>query len=186
MNRYTKSMALGVLLSHSCLATPAAAQGVSPPPRQDSVSPTGVSYKSGSFSYSQRDLSIGGGDFPKGLSLDRTYQSGTDGSFSDGLVTQGWTHNLVAMVTNKVVPNKFIQPPQGQEKWLYSISIGGRSVGFGGGSSNPTGGFVGTYQPATAGGKALVYEGTEQNGHFTSPTATAAFSISARGSRDSR
>jgi YD repeat-containing protein len=163
---FIRLAALAVASLAACLAEIADGQGVEPPPRQDTVSPTGVSYKSGSFSYHVRDLSIGGGEFPQGLEFDRNYQSSLDGSFSGGF-SEGWSHNFVATVTNKVIPNAFVQPPQGQEQWLYSVSIGGRSAGFVGGSANPTGGFVGSYEPANRGGESLVFTGTEQTGTFT-------------------
>lgn len=148
------------------IATASAQNGPTPPPRQDSQSPTGVSYRSGAFSYEEPEISIGG-EFPQGISLVRSYNSGIDSTFAQGYKSQGWTHNLVSRISNKVIPNPFIPPPPGRERWMYSVSIGSRSVGFLGGSSNPTGGMVGTYTSLQRNGTTLVFSGTEQNGHHT-------------------
>jgi hypothetical protein len=153
------------------LATPAPAQGgPQPPPRQDTQSPTGVSLQSGAFSHDSRDLAIGGGDFPAGLTLNRSYLSSlaTERSVQAGFATQGWNTNLNVRIGNSIVPTPWQQPPSGQENYLYSVAIGNRSIGFTGGTAppNPTGGFVGTYQPVNPGGERLVYVGTEATGHF--------------------
>lgn len=136
------------------------------PPRQDARSPTGVSFASGTFNYEARDLSIGGA-FPQGLTFDRTYISNL------GVTTlgaPGWTHNWSGSISSYVPP-----PPMGtswtqfQEPWIFNVSVGGRSVGFRGGSSYPpsTGGPVGTYWPITPSGASLAYTGTTQfNGHY--------------------
>lgn len=161
---------LCVLLATTCLAAAAQAQnGPKAPPQRDSQSPTGVSYKTGSFSHAERDLAIGGGAFPSGLTLERSYSSSLDGGNSvyAGLKTQGWTTNLAAGFSNAVVPNEFGFTPEGQEVYRYSITIGTRSVGFGGGSSYPTGGFVGSYYPEFPGGEALVFTGDHSTGYYT-------------------
>lgn len=143
------------------------AQGLPNPPRQDASSPTGVSYGSGSFTYNARDLSIGG-DFPQGLSLDRTYISNV--SYGT-LGAHGWTHNW----SGRIVPVQLPIQPDGpysdarRVPWIYNVSVGGKSVGFRGGSTFPpaTGGPVGTYQPITPSGATLVYTGTTStNGYY--------------------
>ena len=142
--------------------------GPNPPPRQDTQSPTGVSLQSGAFSHDSRDLAIGGADFPAGLSLNRSYLSSlaTERSAYSGFVTQGWNSNLNVRVGNSVVPAPWQQPPPGQENYLYSVAIGNRSVGFTGGTTYPTGGFVGSYVPVNLGGEQLDYIGDEATGHF--------------------
>ncbi len=163
----TRAAGLCALLATTCLTEKSIAQGIKPPPRQEAVSPTGVNYKSGSFSYQQRDLSIGGGEFPTGLTLDRVYSSGLDELFS-GIPSQGWTHNLMVKFSMRKIPN--LLPPQDPplpDRWLYSFTFGGKSASFTGGSTNPPGGFVGTYKPTFQGGEALVFTGTEDTGTFT-------------------
>ncbi|HEY5721887.1 MAG TPA: DUF6531 domain-containing protein [Allosphingosinicella sp.] len=149
------------------LATSSFAQGLPNPPRQDASSPTGVSYGSGSFTYESRDLSIGG-EFPQGLTLDRSYISNVG---YGTLGAHGWTHNWSGRVVSVQLP---IQPdgPYSDPKrvpWVYNVSVGGKSVGFRGGSTFPptTGGPVGAYQPITPSGATLVYTGTTStNGYY--------------------
>ena len=144
-------------------ATSALAQGLPHPPRQDASSPTGVSYGNGSFTYNSRDLSIGG-DFPQGLTLDRTYISnvgyGTLGS-------QGWNHNWSGRIVPVQLPIQEDGPYSDPKRvpWVYNVSVGGKSDGFRGGSTFPptTGGPVGTYQPITPSGATLVYTGVSTN-----------------------
>ena len=155
-----------ILVSVMMAVTASAQNGPTPPPRQDSQSPTGVSYRSGAFSYENPEISIGG-EFPQGLSLVRFYNSSINSIFAQGYKTQGWTHNLVSRISNKVIPNPFAPPPVGRERWMYSVSVGNRSIGFLGGSTNPTGGMVGTYTSLQRNGTTLVFSGSEQNGHHT-------------------
>ena len=83
--------ASGGLLSSSAIAQ------VSAPPRHDTRSETGVSYRDGSFKWNEQDLSIGDDN---GLSLSRVYLS----SSQDGVFSPGWTHNLFSFVRNEAVP----------------------------------------------------------------------------------
>jgi YD repeat-containing protein len=147
-------------------ATPSFAQGLSIPPRQDTRSPTGVSYANGTFTYEVRDLSIGG-EFPQGLTFDRTYISNLGVT---ALGAPGWRHNWSGSInTHMVTPPMGTSWTQFQEPWVYDVSVGGHSVGFRGGSSYPpsTGGPVGTYTPITSSGASLVYTGTTStNGRY--------------------
>lgn len=147
-------------------ATPAHAQGLPIPPRQDTRSSTGVSYSNGTFTYGVRDLSIGG-EFPQGLTFDRTYISNLGVT---ALGAPGWTHNWTGRINSHIVPPTMgDQWPPYHEPWVFNVSVGGRSVGFHGGSSYPpsTGGPVGTYAPTTPTGASLVYTGTTTfNGHY--------------------
>lgn len=142
------------------------AQGIEPPPMADTKSPTGVSYDTGTFSLSSTDLSIGSGDPIGGLTFDRQYNSSLSIAFSSGFKAQGWTHNLHISISVKRIKTPQTLPP-GREPYLYSVAFGDRSVGFVGGSDDPTGGLVGTYAPVLQGGEKLVYAGTEQSGTFT-------------------
>ena len=166
----TRAAAACALLTTTCLTAAALAQtGPNPPPRQDTQSPTGVSLSSGAFSHQERDLAIGGAGFPHGLSLERSYLSSLDDAISQrsGTPTQGWTNNLNARVGNSLVPVEFQQPPQGQETYLYSVTIGSRSIGFTGGTVQPTGGFPGSYEPVNLGGEILEFSGDHSTGHYT-------------------
>lgn len=66
----------------------AAQAQIKPPPRHDTSSPDGVSYRTGVFSYFELDLSVGG-DGDDGLSLTRSYNrvclhfQCSDGGFYD-------------------------------------------------------------------------------------------------------
>lgn len=141
-------------------ATPGFAQGLPIPPRHDSRSPAGVSYGTGTFTYEARDLSIGG-EFPQGLTLDRTYISNVG---YGGLGAHGWMHNWSGRLISHTIPVPPLgEPwPQYREPWIYNVTLGDRSVGFRGGSGYPptTGGPVGTYEPITPSGASLVYTGT--------------------------
>jgi len=165
------SRRLVAVLGMLALAAPALAQGgPAPPPPLDTKSPAGVSFRTGAFSYHESDLAIGGGAFPQGLTLERSYLSSMNGTFATyaGIQTQGWSNNATVRFGNSMIPSyPGLEPPQGTEPYLYSIVIGTRSVGFLGGSSSPTGGFVGTYEPAAIGGEALVFTGAHTTGTFT-------------------
>lgn len=146
------------------------AQGAEAPPAIAVVGPGGVNFANGSFHLKEApDLSIGGDGLEEGLHLAREYQSGLPGVFSSGLQAQGWTHNLLVSITKRMAPARPDRPwLAGREPYLYSVSVGGRSATFFGGSSSPTGGWVGGYTPAIQDrGTSLVYTGTEQSGTFT-------------------
>ncbi|HEX8644909.1 MAG TPA: hypothetical protein VF702_13445 [Allosphingosinicella sp.] len=163
------ALSCALLTTASWIAPAAAESGPTPPPRQDTQSPTGVSFATGAFSHAERDLAIGGVDFPVGLTLERTYLSSLDQGFSaySGTPTQGWSNNLNIRIGNSIVETPWQQPPPGMENYLYSVTIGSRSIGFIGGSTNPTGGFVGTYAPVNFGGHSLEFIGSDHSsGHF--------------------
>ena len=148
------------------------AQGLSIPPRQDATSPGGVSYTSGSFTHHVRDLSIGG-DFPAGLTLERTYMSNVG---YNSLGTGGWNHNWTGRITLQAAPLDPDSPLNQPERrpYIYNVSVGARSVGFIGGSHFspgppriPTGQPQGTYEPISPTGASLEYTGTTStNGHY--------------------
>jgi hypothetical protein len=159
------------LLVATAIGAPAYAQSrPNPPPRQDTTSPAGVSLATGAFNHSERDLSIGGGAFPGGLVLERTYLSSLASLFTrfSGYGPQGWSSNVNIRVGNSPTGVAGTHYPEGMQPYVYSVSIANRSVGFTGGSTNPTGGFVGTYEPAYPGGEILEFGGGDHStGHFT-------------------
>ncbi|MEA3012260.1 MAG: hypothetical protein QOD42_805 [Sphingomonadales bacterium] len=146
-------------------ATPAFAQGLSIPPRQDARSPTGVSYGSGSFTYEARDLAIGG---EQGLTLNRTYISNVPYTSLGGI---GWTHNWSGRISLQPVPLDPGSPLADPQRipYIYNVTVSGRSAGFIGGSHFPptTGLPQGTYEAITPSGATLVYTGTNStNGYY--------------------
>ncbi|HMC92255.1 MAG TPA: DUF6531 domain-containing protein [Allosphingosinicella sp.] len=138
------------------------------PPRHDTQSAAGVSYRNGSFSYAERDLSIGG-EGQQGLTLERSYNSSVE--VGTDFLSQGWTHSLVSYVSSQPMPINpdDPHPPTAQHKpFVYHVTFGGRSIGFKGGSFNPsTGGPVGVYAPVNPSGDALVFNGTTSAGYYT-------------------
>jgi len=149
---------------------PGNAQGIAPPPRHDAQSPQGVSYRTGSFSYSEPDLSIGG-DAQGGLKLERNYNSSSNLPPDIYTATVGWTHNLLGFISNQLIPQNpdDVPLPLNRRPWIYQVSIGSKSYGFLGGSTYPpsTGGPVGAYRPASPSGASLVFNGTTSAGYYT-------------------
>jgi hypothetical protein len=144
------------------LAVPAAAQ-ISAPPRHDTRSPGGVSFRDGAFSWEESDLSIGG---EEGLTLSRTYLS----SSQDGQFSPGWTHNWYSIVRNEPEPvyPDTMPPPPHLRAWVYHLVVGGSTYSFVGGGSYPNQGQpVGSYQSVEDNGASLVYTGTNASGYYT-------------------
>ncbi|WP_447726008.1 hypothetical protein [Sphingomonas koreensis] len=142
------------------------------PPRHDSKSPTGVSYRTLTFTYDEEDLSIGG-EGHQGLSLRRSYSTSrppNPGMF-DGM---GWTDNFATHVSNEPVPSHpdFPAPDPNQQAWMYHLSIGMKSYAFIGGT---TGGSVqfpshvpwGSYSSVSKNGVTAVFNGTTMSGYYT-------------------
>ena len=144
------------------LAVPAAAQ-ISAPPRHDTRSPGGVSFRDGAFSWEESDLSIGG---EEGLTLSRTYLS----SSQDGMFSPGWTHNWYSIVRNEPEPvyPDTMPPPTHLRAWVYHLVVGGSTYSFVGGGSYPNQGQpAGSYQSVEDNGASLVYTGTNASGYYT-------------------
>lgn len=125
------------------MTSPALAQAGDPPPppRQDTQSATGVSYRSGAFAYSEVDLTIGGSEFPQALVLQRLYRSDLNGTHSKfaGFQTQGWTVNLAANVSPRerediLIPGDIVvdpyDPTPEKHAYMYSVIRGTGSEGF--------------------------------------------------------
>ena len=164
-------------------AGPVLAQ-MQPPPRHEARSPTGVSYRNGSFSYEEEDLSIGGG-MPDGLALVRSYNSATN-SFSDPYRVAGWTSSLNIYILASsltaypsVAPNAE-EPPIRITRCIYNLVGGPRAIGFYNTtdtSAPPTdprtgttfgcsAGSPGTYVSAQPSGDRLEFIGQTYTGYF--------------------
>lgn len=152
----------------AALSTAAAVGQIPRPPRHDSQSPTGASYRSLSFNLQERDLSIGGPG-REGLALERIYISNLLNNAYLYHPTQGWTHNFVSSVGNEVVPtHPDAEPwPQNGEKWSYHVNIGSRTYAFIGGAGYPNRGPWGPYESVATDGVRLVYNGTDYSGYYT-------------------
>jgi len=145
-------------------AVPAAAQAIQTPPRHDSKTPTGVSFRSGSFSIEEQDLSIGGG-MPTGLSLARSYNSSTDGVSDPYSAAVGWTHSLNIYVSSQPLPQApdFMPPPNYRGRCVYNVTGGSGSTGFvnlapiGPLQTGCGGAIAGPYVPITSSGGKLEY-----------------------------
>ncbi len=142
----------------------AAEAQIKPPPRHSSSSPTGVSFKDGTFSLEESDLSIGGG-LPQGISLNRSYNSGSNGISDPYTNAVGWTNNFNVYLTISALPRQpgTEYPPNFQDQCIYNITGGAASVGFtyAGGSrtilQTGCGPYVGTYLPINPSGASLEY-----------------------------
>lgn len=100
------------------LAIPAAAQDVPIPPSVRTQSPLGVDLNRGAYATASEDISIGTGNFPERLSVQRVYDSG----LADSLLQfgYGWTHSLDIKAVETIANGESI----------ISINLGGSSVRF--------------------------------------------------------
>src|SRR5688500_4275636 len=126
------------------------------PPRQDTKSGTGVSFKTGSFTLEGVDLSMGGPGLA-GLQLVRSYNSALSPAVADNTNAQGWTYNIVATVArNRRTYSPDVEPPPDPLKipLIYTVSTGAQTVSFVGGISNvpPT-----SFTPVSRGGETLLF-----------------------------
>ena len=143
-------MLLGLaLLSALNGGSTALAQDTNPPPRQSTESPTGVSYRNGSFTLQETDLTIGG-EFPNGLSLTRSYNSSSDGISDPYYAAVGWTHSFNIYLSQQATPahpDAKPQPygivsgrppplrdveyaPNAHTRCIYNVTGGPKSLGF--------------------------------------------------------
>ena len=141
------------------------------PPRHDTRSEGGVSYRDGSFNWSEQDLSIGGED---GLQFGRTYVSTMGDGFSPG-----WLFSTISLIRVSKVPQDpaAMPPPPQLQQWVFSVMMGDRSFSFVGGNRDPHTGAPtrgGTYQSVEDDGASLAYVGTSTSGYFvlTEPDGT--------------
>ena len=136
-SRLSQVIAFGFALLCSVIGASVSAQ-ITPPPRHDTRSPTGVSMHNGSFSFEEEDLSIGDA-MPNGLSLGRSYNSSADG-YSYPFLAPGWTSSLnIYIVASPVAqypePPEIEPPPPDpgralREDCIYNLVGGARSTGF--------------------------------------------------------
>ena len=147
------------------------------PPRADTQSATGVSFKSGAFNLSSTDLSIGGSGIG-GLTLVRNYSSTNNTSINSLLGAQGWTFNTSAFIARNPhsYPPDEITPPEHMHPMVYSVMTGTSTSRFMGGKKNnwtPASG----YTPLTSNGETLTFTGTHASGTHTFTDAAGAVYI---------
>lgn len=145
---------------------------IAPPPSIETNSPGGVDMTSGAYSMSTLDLQIGGEAFPKGLSLVRSYNSGTGQDFSHyaGYYSQGWSHNWAMRVSYSPIPadpnDAQLGDPQcptptpqctAQTQEFFAV------VSFGNGSAKFTNGQTGTATGSNIPGDYIPYEDHNRN-----------------------
>lgn len=135
-------VAISLVMTH-----PVSAQLVDepdPPPSIETRSPGDVDMGSGSYSMETVDLQIGSGQFPGGLTLERSYNSSSDRYFStrSGYSSQGWSHNWVMHMTASQMRSAVadglpdpINPDGGallgyQADWYHSIVASNVSAKF--------------------------------------------------------
>lgn len=148
-----------LIVAMACSLAPALAQkDINLLPRQDTKSPTGVSYKTGAFSMSGVDLSIGGAGLA-GLQLQRTYMSSMEAGFS--FVSPGWSTSFENRITfNKMTyaPGE-TPPPEHLRGVTYAVTLNGNTVSFVGGTALAGVIFVppATLTPFVPGGETLTF-----------------------------
>lgn len=91
-----------IAFSPTLVAAQSGPVGLNPPPSVETKSPGDVDLPSGAFSMRVTDLAIGDGSFPGGLSLVRTYNSGTGSAYT--AFTTGWAHNWFMQITGAPSP----------------------------------------------------------------------------------
>jgi RHS repeat-associated protein len=168
------SLALVLLLASSQVRAQAE---INLPPRADTQSATGVSFKSGAFNLSSTDLSIGGPGIA-GLTLVRNYSSTNNSSINSLLGAQGWTFNTSAFIARNPYaysPDE-IPPPPNLHPMVYSVMTGTSTSRFMGGKINnwtP----ASTYTPLSNNGETLSFTGTSSAGTHTFTDAAGAVYI---------
>lgn len=170
---YTRPSPASCLALSALLVAGVASAQTAPPPRHDSKSPTGVSYRTLTFTYDEEDLSIGG-EGHEGITFRRSYSS-TRPPRSGMFNAMGWTDNFATYVSNERLPQHpdvMVSPVAHRWPWLYHISIGMKSYAFIGGTSggtaqNPTHVPWGNYESVSKNGVTLVFNGTTMSGYYT-------------------
>jgi hypothetical protein len=139
-----------------------------------------VSFKNGSYSFEEEDLSIGG-KLPAGLSLNRSYNSSSDG-YSFPFQAQGWTSSLNIYIAANTLPrwpgwDEMSGVTYKIEQCIYNVVGGPGSVGFYNTTDDPAvpirgitygcgGNIPGTYIPAKQSGDKLEFVGAAGSGYF--------------------
>lgn len=125
----------------------------------DTISPGGVSYLTGAFTYKLPLVSIGSGEFPRSLNYGLWYNSG-----SARFPNQPWTHNLTVRTSRTLIddPAATMPEPDGKahpewQTWQYNVVLGQRSESFDKYDAQQS---VGSYLPATKTGSTLTFTST--------------------------
>jgi RHS repeat-associated protein len=157
VRRIVSSLVFLAALSWQCQVM--AQVGLDLPPRADTQSATGVSFKSGAFNISGIvDLSIGG-EGNAGLKLVRSYSSTNNSSISSTTGAQGWTFNTNAIIVRNpyVYPPDEIPGPPHTQALIYTVLTGTKTSRFKGGTVTSTIPTTSTYWPYSNNGETLVF-----------------------------
>jgi len=120
----------------------------------DSASPSGVSYISGSYTYSLPLISIGIGEWPHKLVFVLRYDSS-----GNRYPNKPWTHNLVFRLSEQIVGQLIDENGDSDpetEDVQYNVVLGNQSTSFSKFNSDRT---VGAFEQATLRGNKLEYSG---------------------------
>jgi YD repeat-containing protein len=138
----------------------------------DTVSPYGVSYTTGSFTYTLPLLEIGEGEWPQRLSLSLNYDSSGNRQPNNAWTINSGTRISIGDLENLSDPQT--DPDPGVHRFGYYIVAGNTSIAFEKLAQDRS---VGTYLPGTLQGHTLTYEmlpgsqpwyeNSPQEGHFT-------------------
>jgi RHS repeat-associated protein len=179
----TGQLAIALLLL--CLQGLAYGQAeINLPPKADSQSPTGVSFRNFSFNTSAVDLSIGG-DGNAGLTLVRSYSSTNSSSLASALGgAQGWTFNHTArIIRNPATTLPDMEPPPPHlVRLIYTVLTGNSTSRFQGGTVNNWNPGPGSYGTLANNGETLVFTqigngSTSSGSYFTFTDAQGAVYI---------
>lgn len=171
---FCKLALICALVAVTALAAPMIATAqITPPPRHDTKTPTGVSFRSGAFSFEEEDLAIGG-DTPSGLRLVRSYNSASDGVSDPFLAAVGWSHSFNIYIASQPLPQNpdDMLPPGYRGRCVYNVVGGSGSVGFINyapvtrGQTACGGARTGPYVPITPAGGSLTYVTTTTPNYY--------------------
>jgi RHS repeat-associated protein len=140
MSIANRPLLLVAIVLVAALNSPVWAQAeINLPPRADTESPTGVSYKSGGFINRGADLSIGGPGIA-GLQFVRNYASTNNSSLAYLTGAQGWTFSTHA----QIIRIKYVYPPDQEPPsnpnlipFVYTVLTGTSTSRFRGSSYIP-------------------------------------------------
>jgi hypothetical protein len=153
----TKGAALlfaALAMAHGTAQGQSDPQGVETAKPYDTVSPTGVSFASGSFTYNVELLSIGTGEFPQKLTLGLQYDSAADAG-----PNATWSSTLTLRRTSTILSEG--PTPQWHE-WARNVTMGQRKATF----ENVGPPHTNANTPTRKGGDTLDFIGTHTSGYY--------------------